>query len=70
MLTLAPIRLSIFGYDPEGDADHAVLTYLSEKTPWDKNTGMSEGIEKKVRIGIDRKVEIDLNPRANVKDVC
>lgn len=38
---------SIFGYDAEGDADHAVLTYLSEKTPWDRNTGMSEGIEKK-----------------------
>ena len=38
---------SIFGYDAEGDADHAVLTYLAEKTPWDRNTGMSEGIEKK-----------------------
>lgn len=38
---------SIFSYDPEGDADHAVLTYLAEKTPWDRNTGMSQGIEKK-----------------------
>lgn len=38
---------SIFGYDPEGDADHAVLTYLTEKTPWDKTTGMSEGVESK-----------------------
>lgn len=38
---------SIFGYDPEGDADHAVLTYLAEKTPMDANTGMSEGIERK-----------------------
>ena len=38
---------SIFGYDPEGDADHAVLTYLSEKTDWSRNTGMSEGVERK-----------------------
>lgn len=38
---------SIFGYDPEGDADHAVLTYLSETTRMDENTGMSEGLEKK-----------------------
>lgn len=38
---------SIFSYDAEGDADHAVLVYLSERTPWDKNTGMSEGIERK-----------------------
>ena len=38
---------SIFSYDPEGDADHAILTYLTEKTPWDRNTGMSEGVERK-----------------------
>ena len=38
---------SIFGYDPEGDAGHAVLTYLAEKTPWDRETGVSEGIERK-----------------------
>ena len=38
---------SIFGYDPEGDADFAVLKYLSEKTPWNRNTGISEGIERK-----------------------
>ena len=38
---------SIFGYDPEGDADHAVLMHLAEKTKMDENTGMSEGIEKK-----------------------
>ena len=38
---------SIFSYDAEGDADHAVLTYLSEKTPWNRNTGMSEGLERK-----------------------
>lgn len=38
---------SIFGYDPEGDADHAVLTYLAEKAPMDRETGVSEGIEKK-----------------------
>jgi salicylate hydroxylase len=30
---------SIFSYDPEGDADHAVLTYLSEKTPVSRLTG-------------------------------
>jgi salicylate hydroxylase len=38
---------SIFSYDPEGDADHAVLCHLTEKTPWDRNTGMSEGVERK-----------------------
>ena len=38
---------SIFGYDPEGDADQAVLMYLSENTPWDKMTTMSSGVEKK-----------------------
>ena len=38
---------SIFSYDPEGDADYAVLKYLMEKTPWDRNTGMSEGLERK-----------------------
>ena len=38
---------SIFGYDAEGDADHAVLMFLQENTPWDKVTVMSEGIEKK-----------------------
>ena len=38
---------SIFSYDAEGDADYAVLSYLTERTPWDRNTGMSEGLEKK-----------------------
>lgn len=38
---------SIFGYDPEGNADHAVLCYLAEKAPMDENTGMSPEIEKK-----------------------
>lgn len=38
---------SIFSYDPEGDADHAVLMYLTEKTPWDRETGVSEGLERK-----------------------
>jgi len=38
---------SIFSYDPEGDADNAVLTYLQEKTPWDRTTGVSEGLERK-----------------------
>ncbi len=38
---------SIFSYDAEGDADHAVLSYLAEKTRWDRNTGMSEGVERK-----------------------
>jgi salicylate hydroxylase len=38
---------SIFSYDPEGDADYAVLKYLMEKTPWDRNSGMSEGLERK-----------------------
>ena len=38
---------SVFGYDAEGDADHAVLTYLTETTPWDKTTGVSAGLEKK-----------------------
>ena len=38
---------SIFSYDPEGDADYAVLKYLTEKTPWNKNSGMSEGLERK-----------------------
>ena len=38
---------SIFGYDPEGDADFAVLKFLTEKTGWDGNTGVSEGLERK-----------------------
>ena len=38
---------SIFGYDAEGDADHAVLMHLAEKAPMDENTGMSEAIERK-----------------------
>ena len=38
---------SVFGYDAEGDADHAVLAYLADKTPWDGQTGISEGLEKK-----------------------
>ena len=38
---------SIFSYDAEGDADYAVLKYLMEKTPWDRNTGVSEGLERK-----------------------
>ena len=38
---------SIFGYDPEGDADNAVLTYLQETTPWDRVTGVSQGLEEK-----------------------
>ena len=38
---------SIFGYDPEGDADNAVLTYLTQNRPWDKVTGVSQGLEEK-----------------------
>jgi len=38
---------SIFLYDPEGDADDAVLMHLQERTPWDKVTGVSQGLEEK-----------------------
>ncbi|KAI5367553.1 Putative FAD-binding domain, FAD/NAD(P)-binding domain superfamily [Septoria linicola] len=38
---------SIFGYDSEGDADFAVLKYLQEKSPWDRETGISHAIEEK-----------------------
>ena len=38
---------SVFGYDAEGDADFAVLKYLQEKTPWDRVTGVSQGLEEK-----------------------
>lgn len=38
---------SIFSYDAEGDADYAVLKHLMEKTPWDRDTGVSEGLAKK-----------------------
>jgi len=38
---------SIFSYDPEGDADNAVLTYLQEKSTWDRTTGVSRGLEEK-----------------------
>lgn len=38
---------SIFSYDPEGDADYTVLKYLMDKSPWDMNTGTSEGLVKK-----------------------
>ena len=38
---------SIWTYDAEGDADFHVLKYLQEKTPVDKHTSFSSGIEKK-----------------------
>ncbi|KAK5115804.1 hypothetical protein LTR85_009398 [Meristemomyces frigidus] len=38
---------SIFSYDAEGDADHAVLTHLQAKTPYDSVTGVSQGLEEK-----------------------
>lgn len=38
---------SIFSYDAEGDADHAVLSYLQAKTPYDKMTGVSQSLETK-----------------------
>jgi salicylate hydroxylase len=38
---------SIFGYDPEGDADFAVVKYLQETRPWDRVTGVSHGLEEK-----------------------
>jgi len=38
---------SIFGYDAEGDADFAVIKYLQETKPWDRVTGVSQGLEEK-----------------------
>ena len=40
---------SVFGYDAEGDADHAVLVYLQDhrEKGWDRWTGMSRGLEEK-----------------------
>ena len=38
---------SIFGYDPEGDADYHVLKHLQETRFWDETTGVSEGLETK-----------------------
>ncbi|EME48073.1 hypothetical protein DOTSEDRAFT_69869 [Dothistroma septosporum NZE10] len=38
---------SIFAYDAEADADFAVLNHLQQKSPWDKETGLSHGLEEK-----------------------
>lgn len=38
---------SIFGYDPEGDADFAVIKHLQDTKPWDRETGVSQGLEEK-----------------------
>ncbi|SMY28415.1 unnamed protein product [Zymoseptoria tritici ST99CH_1A5] len=39
---------SVFSYDPEGDADFAVIKHIQDTTPWDKVTGVSEGLEEKL----------------------